>query len=526
VLPAAATEKEIEMSAFELVPGRLSLADLRSLYEGRQQIRLDGAAWRDVELSAAAVGEVLASGRATYGVNTGFGSLATTRIPVESVTTLQRNLVLSHSAGVGPLLDDKIVRLIMILKLNSLALGYSGARRETLELLIEFINRGILPCIPAQGSVGASGDLAPLAHMSLALLGEGEVRINGVVQPAVDALAAAGLKPLELAAKEGLALLNGTQVSTALGLAGLFAVEDDFAAALVAGALSVDAMLGSDAPFDQRIHEVRGQAGQALVAEQLKQLLDGSSIRASHLTCDRVQDPYSLRCQPQVMGAVLDLMRYAAGVLKIEANGVSDNPLVFHDGAGGAPEIVSGGNFHAEPVAFAADALAMAVAEIGSISERRMALLVDAKMSGLPAFLVAEPGLNSGFMIAQVSSAALTAENKMLAHPASVDSLPTSANQEDHVSMATHGARRVGQMAQNAAAIIGIELLAAAQGIDFRKPLATSPALAKAMAAIRAEVPFLDRDRVMAPDMAKATALVASGWFRQLMSVPLPSALR
>jgi len=513
------------MSAFELVPGTLSLADLRSLYQGDQQIRLAEPAWGDIEASAAAVGAVLASGLATYGVNTGFGSLASQRIPTESVTQLQRNLVLSHAAGTGPLLDDRLVRLIMILKVNSLSLGYSGARRETLELLIACLNRGILPCIPAQGSVGASGDLAPLAHMSLALLGEGEVRVDGKVKPAASALAAAGLKPVTLAAKEGLALLNGTQVSTALGLAGLFAVEDAFAAGLVAGALSVDAMLGSDVPFQDRIHAVRGQPGQRIVAAQLGKLLDGSGIRASHLECERVQDPYSLRCQPQVMGAVLDLMGYAAGVLGREANGVSDNPLVFPDGKDGKPEIVSGGNFHAEPVAFAADALAIAVCEIGSISERRMALLVDAKMSGLPAFLVAEPGLNSGFMIAQVSSAALTAENKMLAHPASVDSLPTSANQEDHVSMATHGARRVGEMARNAAAIIGIELLAAAQGIDFRKPLATSPLLAQAMAAIRARVSFLDRDRIMAPDMAQASTLVASGWFRHLVPGLLPSEL-
>jgi histidine ammonia-lyase len=513
------------MSAFELVPGTLSLGDLRRLLEGRQPIRLARSAWDDVAGSADAVGAVLASGLATYGVNTGFGSLASTRIPAESLTALQRNLVLSHAAGTGPLLDDRLVRLIMILKINSLAQGYSGVRRETLELLIELVNRDILPCIPAQGSVGASGDLAPLAHMSLALLGEGEVRVAGVVQQAAAALAAAGLRPVELAAKEGLALLNGTQVSTALALAGLFAVEDDFAGALVAGALSVDAMLGSDVPFQDRVQAVRGQKGQRIVAGQLKSLLDGSSIRASHLQCERVQDPYSLRCQPQVMGAVLDLMNYAAGVLGLEANGVSDNPLVFRDGAGGQPEIVSGGNFHAEPVAFAADALAIAVAEIGSLSERRMALLVDANMSGLPAFLVAEPGLNSGFMIAQVSSAALTAENKMLAHPASIDSLPTSANQEDHVSMATHGARRVGDMARNAAAIIGIELLAAAQGIDFRQPLATSPVLAGAMTAIRARVPFLERDRIMAPDMAQAASLVISGWFRQLVPGVLPSEL-
>jgi histidine ammonia-lyase len=505
------------MSAFNLTPSGLSLTDLRHLYDGTDPIRLDPPAWRNVELSFAAVGAVLASGRATYGVNTGFGSLASQRIPAESVQALQRNLVLSHAAGVGPLLDDRLVRLVMILKVNALAQGYSGVQRKTVELLIECVNRGILPCIPAQGSVGASGDLAPLAHMSLALIGEGMVRVSGETKPAPAALAAAGLAPLTLEAKEGLALLNGTQVSTALALAGLFAVEDAFAAALVAGALSVDAMLGSDTPFEHRIHAVRGSPHQTEVARGLRTLLDGSAIRASHLTCERVQDPYSLRCQPQVMGAVLSLIHHACATLQAEANGVSDNPLVFHDGTGGNPEVVSGGNFHAEPVAFAADMLALAAAEIGSLSERRTALLVDAKMSGLPAFLVAEPGLNSGFMIAQVSAAALVAENKQLAHPASVDSLPTSANQEDHVSMATHGARRVGRMAENLAAIVGIELLAAAQGIDFRQPLATSPLLTQAMKAIRARAAFLDKDRIMAPDIAAATALVASGWFRQLV---------
>ncbi|MDB5358740.1 MAG: hutH [Rhodospirillales bacterium] len=509
---------------FELVPGHLSLAELRALLESNRPIRLADDAWSAIEHSAEAVSEVLANGRATYGVNTGFGSLATTRIPTESVAALQRNLVLSHAAGAGPLLEDKLVRLILILKINSLSLGYSGVRRSTLELLIAFVNRGILPCVPAQGSVGASGDLAPLAHMSLPLIGEGEVSFKGKRMAAADALAKAGLKPVTLGAKEGLALLNGTQASTAFALAGLFAVENAFAAGMVAGAMSVDAMLGSDVPFQARIHAVRGQVGQMLVAEKLAELLSGSEIRTSHLDCDRVQDPYSLRCQPQVMGAVIDLMSYAAGVLRREANGVSDNPLVFRNETDGTAEIVSGGNFHAEPVAFAADALALAVAEIGSISERRMALLVDAKMSsGLPAFLVAEPGLNSGFMIAQVTSSALTAENKMLAHPASVDSLPTSANQEDHVSMAAHGARRVGRMAENAAVVVGIELLAAAQGLDFRTPLQTSPRLAEALGAIRARVSFLDRDRVMAPDMAQITALVGEGWFRRLVTGILPS---
>ena len=408
------------------------------------------------------------------------------RIAAADLERLQRNIVLSH-AGVGPPMPVPVVRLMMALKLASLAQGASGVRRETVALLEALLAKDLMPIVPAQGSVGASGDLAPLAHLSLPLIGEGEVGFKGRRMPAADALSKAGLKPVTLGAKEGLALLNGTQASTAFALAGLFAVENAFAAGMVAGAMSVDAMLGSDVPFQARIHAVRGQVGQVVAAEKLAELLSGSEIRTSHLDCDRVQDPYSLRCQPQVMGAVVDLMGYAAGVLRREANGVSDNPLVFRNETDGTAEIVSGGNFHAEPVAFAADALALAVAEIGSISERRMALLVDAKMSsGLPAFLVAEPGLNSGFMIAQVTSSALTAENKMLAHPASIDSLPTSANQEDHVSMAAHGARRVGRMAENAAVIVGIELLAAAQGLDFHLPLLSSPSLEAVRALVHA----------------------------------------
>lgn len=513
------------MQPFTLTPGHLTLADLRALYLGKQAIRLEDAAWAAVDGAAAAVEAVLASGRATYGVNTGFGSLASARIAPDAVSTLQRNLVLSHAAGFGPLLDVRVIRLILILKINSLALGHSGVRRQTLELLIQLVNHDLMPAIPAQGSVGASGDLAPLAHLSLALIGEGEILVDGVRRPSAEALAAAGLAPITLAAKEGLALLNGTQVSTALALAGLFAVEHDFAAALVAGALSGDAMLGSDVPFQARIHAVRGQKGQIAVAEALGRLMEGSAIRLSHLDCGRVQDPYSLRCQPQVMGACLDLIHYAASVLAIEANGVSDNPLVFRDGASGHPEIVSGGNFHAEPVAFAADVLAIAVSEIGALSERRIALLVDAHMSGLPAFLVAQPGLNSGFMIAQVTAAALASETKQMAHPASIDSMPTSANQEDHVSMATHGARRVGAMATNVAGIVAVELLAAAQGIDFRKPLATSPALTTAMGLIRARAAFLEQDRIMSGDMAAITALVEAGSFLSFVPGLVPSSL-
>ena len=417
--------------------------------------------------------------------------------------------MLSHSAGTGPLLDDAVVRLVIALKAASLARGHSGIRWDVIEALFALANAGVMPCIPAQGSVGASGDLAPLAHLSAVLIGEGEATLEGRVMPARDALARAGLRPVSLGPKEGLALLNGTQVSTALALAGLFAAERALAAAFVAGALSLDACLGSDTPFDPRIHAVRGHRGQADAAAIYRSLLDGSAIRASHKDCPRVQDPYSLRCQPQVMGACLDQMRHAASILITEANAVSDNPLVFAE----TDEILSGGNFHAEPVAFAADNLALAIAEIGALSERRIALLMDANLSGLPPFLVEDGGVNSGFMIAQVTAAALASENKSLAHPASVDSLPTSANQEDHVSMATFAARRLTPMAANTARIVAIELLAATQGVDLRRPVATSPQLAAAMAMVRADVAFWDRDRAFAPDLEAIRKRVERGDF-------------
>jgi histidine ammonia-lyase len=496
-----------------LVPGRLDLPTMRRWLAGAAPVALDASAWGAVERAAAVIAAAAAGDHAVYGVTTGFGSLARTRIGADQVAALQRNLVLSHAAGTGPLLDDAVVRLVLLLKVNSLALGFSGVRRVVIEALLALLNAGVVPCVPSQGSVGASGDLAPLAHLAMTLIGEGRVRIDGRETTAEAGLRHAGLEPVTLAAKEGLALLNGTQVSTALALKGLFGAEDCLAAALVAGALSVDAMLGSDVPFRPEIHAVRGQRGQADVARALMALVAGSEIRASHLACDRVQDPYSLRCQPQVIGACLDQLRHAAAVLEIEANGVSDNPLVF----AATGEVLSGGNFHAEPVAFAADAIALALAETGALCERRIALLVDAHMSGLPAFLVAEPGLNSGFMIPQVTAAALVAENKFLAHPASVDSLPTSANQEDHVSMATHAARRLLDMGRNAAAIIAIELLAAAQGIDFRSPLKTSPVLARAHARVRQLVGFLDRDRPPSPDIAAVQALVVEGAFREFL---------
>ncbi|HEX5130721.1 MAG TPA: histidine ammonia-lyase [Usitatibacter sp.] len=496
-----------------LAPGRLTLDELHSFTHGTGPLELDAATRAGLARGAGAVAKIVAAGAPVYGINTGFGKLAQTHIPDDQLELLQRNLVLSHSVGVGALLSDEIVRLVMLLKIASLARGYSGVRPEVVDAMVALLNARVYPCIPSKGSVGASGDLAPLAHLSAVLLGLGKVRHQGRVLPALEGLEAAGLAPLTLGPKEGLALLNGTQVSTALALHGLFAARNLHCAALVAGAMSVDAAMGSDTPFDARIHELRGQAGQIAAAASYRKLLAGSRIRASHLTGDdKVQDPYSLRCQPQVMGACLDAMQHAERVLMVEANGVTDNPLVFPDSG----ESLSGGNFHAEPVAFAADHLALAIAEIGALSERRIALLIDASISGLPPFLTSASGVNSGFMIAHVTAAALASENKSLAHPASVDSLPTSANQEDHVSMATFAARRLSDMADNTAAIVAIELLAAAQGIDFRRPLQISAPLEEAHAMIRKVAPHLDGDRYLALDIEAVTPLVRNGAFRSL----------
>ncbi len=492
---------------FTLQPGQMTLSDLRAVWAERLPLTLAADAWDAIAASAATVDAIVAKGDPAYGINTGFGILAKAHIPNDQLATLQRNLILSHAVGTGELLSDTIVRLIVLTKIGSLARGYSGVRPVIVETLIALYNANIMPAIPSQGSVGASGDLAPLAHMTLAMLGVGQVRHNGVLVEAGDALRAAGIEPVTLAAKEGLALINGTQVSTALALHGLFMAERLLEAAMVTGSLSVDAARGSDAPFDPRIHAVRGQPGQIAAARIYRELVAGSAIRASHLVGDeRVQDPYSLRCQPQVMGAVMDLIANAGRTLLIEANAVTDNPLLFEGG-----EIISGGNFHAEPVAFAADTLALAIAEIGALAERRIALLIDANLSGLPAFLVREPGLNSGFMIAHVTAAALASENKSLAHPASVDSLPTSANQEDHVSMATFAARRLDQMAHNTAVIVGIELLAAAQGIEFHRPLKSSETLESVHAQLRQLVAPYDADRFFAPDIEAARKLVVDG---------------
>jgi len=490
-----------------LRPGQLELDSLRAIYREQARIRLDPSCRSAVEAGARSVAAILASQRTVYGINTGFGLLARTSIPADSLALLQRNLVLSHCTGTGPLLDDACVGLILALKIAALARGYSGVGWPVIEALLKLYQARVYPCIPAQGSVGASGDLAPLAHLAASLLGVGRVRHDGRELDAAEGLAIAGLEPLALAPKEGLALLNGTQVSTALALRGLFAAERLFGAAVVAGSLSVEALKGSFVPFDARIQAVRGQPGQIAVAALYRELLHDSAINRSHAHCTRVQDPYSLRCQPQVMGACLDHLRFAAGVFLREANAVSDNPLVF----AGEAEVLSGGNFHAEPVAMAADVLALAIAEIGALSERRTALLVDPALSGLPAFLVEDGGLNSGFMIAQVTAASLVSENKSLAHPASVDSLPTSAGQEDHVSMATFAARRLQDMAGNAATVVGIELLAAAQGLDFHAPLSSSPQLNQVMALIRSQVPHYARDRYFAPDIATARAWVEGG---------------
>ncbi len=495
------------MTGHMLTPGAATLADWRAVYRGGA-VTLDPGCAVGVAAAAATVDMIVARGQPVYGINTGFGRLAQISIAAQDLQTLQRNIVLSHAAGVGAETPVPVVRLMMALKLASLAQGASGVRPGTLALLEAMLARGVIPVVPGQGSVGASGDLAPLAHMAAAMLGVGEVVLDGVRRPAAAALAEAGLQPAVLGPKEGLSLLNGTQFSTAFALAGLFEAELLLRSGLVTGALSTDAARGSDTPFDPRIHAVRRHEGQIETAAALRALMAGSEIRQSHLVGDeRVQDPYCLRCQPQVMGAVLGVLRQAGATLGVEANGVSDNPLVF----AAEGEVLSGGNFHAEPVAFAADMIALTLCEIGSLAERRLAMLIDPALSGLPAFLTPRPGLNSGFMIPQVTAAALVSENKQRATPASVDSIPTSANQEDHVSMAAHGGRRLLPMAENTAAVLGIELLAAAQGCDFHAPLRSSPALEGVRARLRQDVAHLEEDRYFAPDIEAAVALVRSG---------------
>ena len=484
-------------AAINLVPGAVTLAELRRIHAGGVTLQLDSSALAGMQAAQAVVQRIVDEDQVVYGINTGFGKLASTKIAHDRLAELQRNLVLSHSVGTGDALPDGVVRLILATKAVSLARGHSGIRPAIVDALLALANANVLPVIPAKGSVGASGDLAPLAHLSCVLIGEGQAKVDGKVVSGADAMRAIGLTPFVLGPKEGLALLNGTQVSTALALAGLFGAENLLAAGLVAGCLSLEAIKGSVKPFDARIHEARGQLGQIAVAAAVRGLLHGSEIDPSHPHCGRVQDPYSIRCVPQVMGACLDNLQHAARVLRIEANAASDNPLVFTD----TGEVISGGNFHAEPVAFAADIIALAVAEIGAISERRMALLLDTGLSGLPAFLIRDSGVNSGFMIAQVTAAALAAENQCLANPSSVTSLPTSANQEDHVSMATYGARRLADMVNNAAVVVGVEAMAAAQGMEFDRSLKSSPLIEAQFAAIRQRVAFLEQDRYLAPDI-------------------------
>ncbi|MCS6853365.1 MAG: histidine ammonia-lyase [Elioraea sp.] len=503
-----------------IVPGAVPLRLLRDVREAGPVSLCEG--WREgVEASASAVAAVLARGEPAYGINTGFGRLATTRITDDNLARLQLNLVRSHAAGVGPSLPDPAVRLVLALKAAALARGYSGVRPAVIDSLIRLLSADALPVIPAQGSVGASGDLAPLAHLALVLIGEGAAKLpSGRVVSGAEALLFADLEPLALAPKEGLALLNGTQVSTALALDALFRLEACFATALLTGALALDGARGADTPFDARIQDLRGHRGQAEVAAALRELLAGSAIRDSHRVGDpRVQDPYSLRCQPQVMGAVLDLIRFAAATLHAEANAVTDNPLVFAE----TGEILSGGNFHAEPVAFAADILALAAAEIGNLAERRIALLMDPALSGLPPFLAADPGLDSGFMLAQVTAAALAAENKALAAPRSTDTIPTSANQEDHVSMATAAAHRLGPMLDNLEAILAIEALVAAQAVEAHRPLRSSPTLEEALVRVRSRVPRWEGDRVAAADIAALRSLVAEGMLAALAPISVPS---
>lgn len=497
----------------------VTLAELREAWQGPVNVELGLDARRRVAESNEFISEVVSGGDDVYGVNTGFGQFANVRISEDELAHLQENLVRSHSVGVGPDLDDNVVRLVMLMKVIALAEGFSGVRVALVDALCGLINKDIHPRIPSKGSVGASGDLAPLAHMTGVLLGMGEARVNGDLVPAQIALREAGLEPVQLAPKEGLALLNGTQVSTALALAAVFRCENVLAASLTAGAMSADAVKGSDTPFDKRIQRVRGHGGQIAVAGVLRDLMSGSDIRDSHRSCDRVQDPYSIRCQPQVIGACLDVLRHVCGVLETEANAVTDNPLVFAD----SNAVLSGGNFHAEPVALAADYLALAIAEIGALSERRIAMLIDEHLSGLPAFLVKEGGLNSGFMMAQVTAAALASENKSLAHPASVDSLPTSANQEDHVSMATFAARRLHEMLDNVNHIVAIELLSAAQGIDFHHPCKSSDALEQVIADIRLVSPNYDEDRSLSADISRVAQMIDRGDFCRHAESVLPS---
>jgi histidine ammonia-lyase len=508
------------MTTLTLTPGAVTLADLARIYLDETAVRLDPACRPAMERAARRIDAAANGEAAVYGVNTGFGKLASVKIEAKDTATLQRNLILSHCCGVGAPISRRHTRLMMALKLLSLGRGASGVRLELVDLIEQLLERGVTPVIPGQGSVGASGDLAPLAHMAAVLMGAGEAEFEGEVLPGAEALQRAGLTPVELGPKEGLALINGTQFCTAFGLAGLFGAWRAAQSALVTAALSTDAIMGSTAPLQPEIHSLRGHRGQIEAAASMRALLQGSEIRDSHREGDaRVQDPYCIRCQPQVTGAAMDVLRHAATTLEIEANAATDNPLVLVE----ADLIVSGGNFHAEPVGFAVDVIALAVAEIGAIAQRRVALIVDPVLShDLPPFLTPNPGLNSGYMIAEVTTAALMSENKHLANPCVTDSTPTSANQEDHVSMAAHGARRLGKMVENLEVILGVELLCAAQGVEFRIPLQTSTPLTQVVDELRKTVPALGEDRYLAPELERAAALVRAGDIAAAPGVALP----
>ncbi|CUK19243.1 Histidine ammonia-lyase [Ruegeria denitrificans] len=506
------------MTSLTLQPGQVSLAQLAEIYWDQPPVSLDSSCKPAVDAAAQRIQAAAQGDDAVYGVNTGFGKLASLKIAPQDTSTLQRNLILSHCCGVGPAIPRRLTRLMMTLKLLSFGRGASGVRWELIELLQQMLARGVTPVIPAQGSVGASGDLAPLAHMTAVVIGDGEAEVNGIVLPGADALKSVNLEPIQLGPKEGLAFINGTQFSTAFALAGLFEAWRAAQSALVVSALSTDAIMGSTAPLRPEIHTLRGHRGQTEAASAMRAVLDGSEIRESHREGDtRVQDPYCIRCQPQVTGAAMDVLRQAAATLEVEANAATDNPLVLADG------IVSGGNFHAEPVGFAADMIALAVSEIGAIAQRRIALMVDPTLSfDLPPFLTPDPGLNSGLMIAEVTTAALMSENKHLANPCVTDSTPTSANQEDHVSMAAHGARRLIRMVENLNYILGVELLCAAQGIEFRAPLVTSGPLQRVIARLRADIPALTEDRYLAPELEAAKQLVAEASILRAVGTPLP----
>ncbi|MDG1192688.1 MAG: histidine ammonia-lyase [Arenicellales bacterium] len=510
---SAKTVKNVFMQTYTLNPGHLILNELREIRSQPIQISLPDSAWEPIKRSHQHLIAVVQRGTPAYGINTGFGKLAKTQVDVNDLSTLQHNLIRSHAAGVGTPIDLQVVRLAMILKLLSLAQGYSGVRPKIIEYFMAMLSHDIVPVVPEKGSVGASGDLAPLAHLSLPLIGEGEVFLNETRMPAAKALQIVGLTPLVLEAKEGLALLNGTQISTALAIDGLFSAEQNLASAIVIGSITVDATLGSYVPFDQRIHEVRRQSGQSRVASLYRTLLNDSQLNQSHANCDRVQDPYSLRCQPQVLGACLDQLDHGAKILLREANAVSDNPLICPE----TGEVLSGGNFHAEPVAMVADNIALAISETGSLSERRIAMLIDSSISELPPFLTTKAGLESGFMVAHVTAAALASENKSLSHPASVDSLPTSANQEDHVSMATFAARRLRAMNENTQNILAIEYLAASQGISLRRPLTSSSCVETAVKKLRQQIPEYQEDRVFYPDIDTASSLISHGELATLL---------